>query len=335
MDSLKKVLVTGGAGYVGAALVPRLLADGLTVRVLDLCLYGKDALPRDPHLELVEGDIRDREVVERCVEGMDAVIHLACISNDPSFELDPKLGKSINFDAFEPLVEASVAAGVKRFVYASSSSVYGISDADEVTEDHPLNPLTDYSKFKRDCEPILLSRESKTFAPVVIRPATVCGYSPRLRLDLTVNILTNHAVTNRRIEVFGGSQRRPNIHIADMVELYAMLLSLPAARVSGKTWNAGYQNQTVARIAALVKETVEEEMPGKAPIEVVTTPTDDPRSYHISSERIHRDLGFIPEHTIEDAVADLCAAFEAGKIPRSMEDDVYFNVKRMQRLEMS
>ncbi len=335
MDSMKKVLVTGGAGYVGAALIPRLLADGLTVRVLDLCLYGKDVLPRDPHLELVEGDIRDPEVVKRCVEGMDAVIHLACISNDPSFELDPKLGKSINFDAFEPLVEASVAAGVKRFVYASSSSVYGVSDADEVTEDHPLNPLTDYSKFKRDCEPILLKRQSESFAPVVIRPATVCGYSPRLRLDLTVNILTNHAVTNGEIKVFGGAQRRPNIHIADMVELYAMLLSLPAARVSGKTWNVGYQNQTISRIAALVKETVEEEMPGKKPIEVVTTPTDDPRSYHISSERIHRDLGFIPEHTIEDAVADLCAAFQAGKIPRSMEDDVYFNVKRMQRLEMS
>lgn len=334
MARLNRILVTGGAGYVGAALVPRLLEEGYEVSVLDLCLYGRDALPKNDRLNLVEGDIRDADAVAKAAEGCEGVIHLACISNDPSFELDPKLGKSINFDAFEPLVDACIAAGAKRFVYASSSSVYGVSDAPEVTEDHPLEPLTDYSKYKRDCEPILLSRASDDFAPVVIRPATVCGYSPRLRLDLTVNILTNHAITNRKIEVFGGSQKRPNLHIGDMVDLYVKLMELGAERIRGKTYNAGYQNKTVREIARLVKETVEEQQPDEPPIEIVTTPTDDLRSYHISAQRIYEEIGFVPERTIEDAVTDLCDAFAAGKVPDSMTDDVYFNVQRMQRLEL-
>ena len=332
MDRMKRVLVTGGAGYVGAALVPRLLEDGHHVRVLDLCLYGDDVLEPHERLELVKGDLRDDALVRRCVEGCDAVIHLACISNDPSFELDPGLGKSINFDAFGTLVNASVDAGVRRFVYASSSSVYGISERPNVDEDHPLLPLTDYSKFKRDCEPVLLSRASEEFAPVVIRPATVCGWSRRLRLDLTVNILTNHAVTNRKITVFGGAQKRPNIHIDDMVDLYRLLSSLPAEQIRGRTYNAGYQNHTVSEIAAIVKRVVEAELPELAPIEITTTPTDDNRSYHISSKRISEELGFVPRRSIEDAVRDLCVAFRDGKIPDSMTDDVYFNVKRMQRV---
>lgn len=334
MDRLRRVLVTGGAGYVGAVLVPRLLEDGYEVRVLDLCLYGEDVLPTHPRLELVKGDLREAALVARSVRDQGAVIHLACISNDPSFELDPELGRSINFDAFGPLVEASVDAGVRRFVYASSSSVYGISDQPDVTEAHALNPLTDYSRFKRDCEPILLSRASESFAPVVIRPATVCGYSPRLRLDLTVNILTNHAVTHRRIKVFGGSQRRPNIHIDDIVDLYRRLLELPAETISGGVYNAGYQNHTVAEIAEIVKGVVEAELPELAPIEIVTTDSDDLRSYHICSDKIREELGFSPRRTIEDAVRDLCAAFREGKIPDSMSDDVYFNVERMQRLEL-
>lgn len=335
MARLNRILVTGGAGYVGSALVPRLLGEGYVVNVLDLCLYGRGVLPKkDRRLTVIQGDIRDADAVAKAVEGCDAVIHLACISNDPSFELDPTLGKSINFDAFEPLVDASVKAGVKRFVYASSSSVYGISDATEVTEDHPLEPLTDYSKFKRDCEPILLSRASDDFAPIVIRPATVCGYAPRLRLDLTVNILTNHAVTNRKIKVFGGTQKRPNLHIGDMVDLYVKLMELPAERIRGKTFNAGYQNKAVREIARLVKETIEERQPDAPPIEIETTPTDDLRSYHISAQRIYEELGFVPERTIEDAVSDLVEAFADGRIKDSMTDDVYFNVKRMQRLEM-
>ena len=208
MDSIQTVLVTGGAGYAGAVLVPKLLAGGYRVRVLDLYLYGKQVFDdcRSPMLEEFEGDLRDSAVVARAVSGCDAVIHLACISNDPSFELNPVLGRSINLDAFSPLVKLSREAGVRRFIFASSSSVYGISDSPDVTEDHPLRPLTDYSRFKADCEPILLEHQSPEFTTLVLRPATLCGYSPRQRLDLTVNILTNHAINNRRITVFGGSQ---------------------------------------------------------------------------------------------------------------------------------
>ena len=282
-----------------------------------------------PGLEHDCGDIRDRDLLRRLLPGTDSVIHLACISNDPSFELDPALGRAINFDAFEPLVDASVACGVSRFIYASSSSVYGVSDRPDVTEEHPLEPLTDYSRFKALCEPILLDRRSPSFCPVVIRPATVCGYSPRQRLDLTVNILTNHAVNRGKIRVFGGSQLRPNIHIDDMVRLYQLLLRLPDEEVAGRTYNAGYQNHSVADIAGIVKRVVEQELPERAPIEIETVATDDLRSYHISSERIARELGFTPRRTIEDAVRDLVRAFAAGKLPDPFEDDRYFNVKLM------
>ena len=218
--------------------------------------------------------------------GCDAVIHLACISNDPSFDLNPDLGKSINFDCFRPLVQAAKDAGVKRFIYASSSSVYGIKDEMDVTEDLPLEPLTDYSKYKAMCEDVLEEEREPGFVAVTIRPATVCGYAPRLRLDLTVNILTNHAINNGRITVFGGDQLRPNIHIDDMTELYVMLLDQPDEAIDGKTWNAGYHNLKVRAIADMVREEVGPK------VDIVVTPTDDHRSYHVSSEKIRREIGF-------------------------------------------
>jgi nucleoside-diphosphate-sugar epimerase len=333
MTKLRKVLVTGGAGYVGSILVPQLLREGYSVRVLDLYLFGEhvlDPVRNNPNLEQVHGDIRDLAVVRRAVKGCDAVVHLACISNDPSFDLDPALGRSINFEAFEPLVTLSKASGVRRFVYASSSSVYGVSEVPDVTETHPLVPLTDYSKYKAQCEPILLARQSPQFTTVAVRPATVCGYSPRQRLDLTVNILTNLAVNTGRITVFGGSQMRPNIHIADMVDLYLLLLRVPDEVIAGQVFNAGYQNHTVAEIAETVRQVVQEETTGRDKVEVVTTPTDDLRSYHISSEKIRRVLDFTPRRTIEDAIRDLVSAFKEGKLPNSLSDVRYFNVKTMQ-----
>lgn len=325
-----RVLVTGGAGYVGAVLVPKLLARGYRVRVLDLFLFGDDVLPRHPSLECVKGDIRDAAVLDRALPGCDSVIHLACISNDPSFELDPGLSKSINYDAFEPLVASARRHDVRRFVYASTSSVYGVSDEEDVTEEHPLVPLTDYNKYKGLCEPILLRYQASDFTTVIVRPATICGYSPRLRLDLTVNILTNLAVNRRRITIFGGTQKRPNLHIEDMTDLYGDLLALPAERIAGQVFNAGYQNHTVAELGEMVRRIVLRELPHLAPIEVTTSPSDDLRSYHISSEKIARVLGWKPRRTVEDAVVDLCRAFAAGKVPNALTETRYYNVKTVQ-----
>ena len=328
---MRKVLVTGGAGYVGCVLVPKLLDAGYEVIVYDLMLFGSDGLPAHPNLRVVKGDIRDTESFKQELEGVDSVIHLACISNDTRFELDPDLGKSINYDCFEPMVVASKAAGVRRFIYASTSSVYGVSDAPEVTEEHPLVPLTDYNKFKGLCEPILLHEQSPDFTTVIIRAASVCGYSPRMRFDLTVNILTNHAVNKGKITVFGGKQQRPNIHVDDIAELYVKLLELPDEMIAGETFNAGYQNHTVSELAEMVRKVVEEEIPERAPIQIETTASDDPRSYHVSSRKIAEKLGYVPKRSVEDAVRDLCRAFKAGKLPGSLEDDRYINVKYLKK----
>lgn len=334
---IQQVLVTGGAGYVGAVLVPRLLNKGCRVRVLDLYIFGEhvlDEVKNHPNLEQIKGDIRDQALLREVLRGCDAVIHLACISNDPSFELDPPVGRSINYDAFGPLVRISKERGVRRFIYASSSSVYGISDGENVTEDDPLVPISDYSKYKALCEPILLNQQSSDFTVVVIRPATVCGYSPRQRLDLTVNILTNHAVNLGRITVFGGVQMRPNIHIDDIVDLYLMLLEVPDALIAGKIYNAGYENHTVGGIAYMVRDVVQREVPIRERIEIVRTPSSDHRSYHISSEKIRHELGFVPKRSIEDAVHDLAEALRSGKIPNPMTDIHYYNIKTMQTLNL-
>ncbi len=328
---MKTVLVTGGGGYVGAVLVPKLLERDYNVRVLDLFLWGEDVLPREhPNLQCIKGDIRDQDLLKRALPGSDAVIHLACISNDPSFELNPNLSKSINFDCFEPLVSISKESGVGRFIYASTSSVYGVSDAPQVTEEHPLVPLTDYNKYKGLCEPILLKYQAPSFTTVIIRPATVCGYSPRQRLDLVVNILTNLAVNRRKITILGGAQKRPNLHVDDVAELYVDLLERPEAQIAGKIFNAHRENHTVAQLGGLVHGVVRDELPSIGSIEIETTETNDPRSYHVSSDKIRCELGWQPKHTIEDAVVDLCRAFRDGKLPNSLDDIRYFNVKTIQ-----
>ena len=332
MSDKYTVLVTGGAGYVGAVLVPKLLADGHRVRVIDTYWYGDyvlGAVKSHPHLTEIKADIRDPEALDYALTGCTAVIHLACVSNDPSFELDPALGKSINFDCFPHMVDASIAAGVERFVYASSSSVYGIKETEDVAEDLPLEPLTDYSKYKALCEEVLLDKRRDGFTSVILRPATLCGYSPRQRLDLTVNILTNHAVNRGKITVFGGAQKRPNLHVGDMVDVYLRMLTYDARLIDGEVFNVGYENHSVAALAEMVRQVVDPNL------EIETVPTDDQRSYHISSEKIGRVLGYRPRHTVEDAVRDLVAAFRAGLLPDSMTAPRYFNIKTMQALALA
>lgn len=328
-NKIGRVLVTGGAGYVGSRLVPALLQFGYQVTVLDLYLYGHDVFDgirgHDGLVE-VEGDLRDKTVVDRALEGCDAVVHLACISNDPSFELDPELGKSINLDSFRPLVRAAKRKGVQRFIYASSSSVYGVKTEPTVTEDLVLEPLTDYSRFKADCEIILMAEREPGFAAVVLRPATVCGYAPRLRLDVVVNIFARQAIGERRIMVLGGKQKRPNIHIDDMVDLYIRCLECPADRIDGRIFNAGCDNLPVSEIADVVCGVVGDD------VTVDFSPSNDQRSYHISSEYVRRELGFVPKRSIEDAVRDLNDAFNAGKVPDAATDPKYYNILTMQEL---
>ena len=325
---MKKILVTGGAGYVGVVLTKQLLDKGYSVVVYDAMYFGCK-IEAHPNLQIIEGDVRDTDKFEAAASGVHTVIHLACISNDPSFHLDESLSKTINYDAFEPLVKAAKRQGIKRFIYASSSSVYGVSSHPKVTEEHPLVPLTLYNKFKGLCEPLLFKHQSDDFVCVTIRPATVCGYSPRMRLDLSVNILTNHAVNNGKITVFGGEQLRPNLHINDMCDLYEFLLEAPSEKIAGETFNFGHQNYSIAHIAEMVRDVVMQEFPEKGKIDIVTTKTDDIRSYHICSEKIKQKLGFAPKRTIEQAVQGMCRAYKAGLIPNSMDDESYYNVKTM------
>jgi nucleoside-diphosphate-sugar epimerase len=294
-------------------------------------MYGEDLFDQykaHPRLRQIQGDLRDPVAVHDALWGCDAVIHLACISNDPSFELNPELGKSINYDCFRPLVRAAKAAGVERFIYASSSSVYGIKDDPQVTEDLPLEPLTDYSKFKAMCEEVLAEERAPGFVTCTLRPATVCGYAPRQRLDVVVNILTNQAYNKRRIKVLGSAQKRPNIHVEDMADLYAFLLQQPDEKIDGEIYNAGFENHTLNQLAEMVMRQVGND------IAIDVEPTNDNRSYHVSSEKMRRKLGFEPKHTIEDAIRGLVDAFRDGKLPNSLDDPRYFNIKRMQELSL-
>lgn len=332
MTRLPHIAVTGGAGYVGSALVSLLIERGHEVTVVDLFLYGDDIFDGVAHparLRKVKADIRDAEFVKRALDGVDCVIHLACISNDPSFELDPALGRSINYDAFFGLLSAVRAVGVPRFVYASSSSVYGVRSEPDVREDNPCEPLTDYSRYKLLCEQVLRSEGLGDSEWVILRPATVCGYAPRMRLDLTVNILTVNALARKEIIVYGGRQLRPNINIKDMVDVYGLVVSAPSGRIHGETFNVGYENHSVSEIAAMVQKTV-----GDPAVTIRVEPTVDHRSYHINSDKIAGRLGFRARHTIEDAVRSICDAYRAGKLPNALEDPRYYNIKTMQRVAL-
>lgn len=318
---------------MGSALVPKLLARGHRVTVFDTYWYGesRDVFPSvqgHPALTEVSGDLRDDRLLGDALKGHDAVIHLACVSNDPSFDLDPTLGKSINYDAFRPLLKRVKEARIKRFINASSSSVYGVKSEPAVTEDLPLEPITDYGKYKALCEKVLDEERVPELVTVSVRPASIMGYAARQRLDLTVNIMTTQAVFNKKMTVFGGSQQRPNLHIDDMVDLYLLLLDVPAAQIDGEVFNVNAENETVQGIAERVRRALGSD------ITIETTPTDDLRSYHTSGEKLKQTLGFVPHKKIEDAVQELAAALADGRLPDALTAERYYNVKRMKMLQV-
>jgi nucleoside-diphosphate-sugar epimerase len=325
---VKNILVIGGGGYVGSQLVPRLVSEGFFVTVLDTFWYGTKHLRDSASIKLVEADMRNVDSVQSAVIGQDALIHLACISNDPSFDLDPKLGKSINLDSFLPIVKATNNSEIQRFIYASSSSVYGIKDEERVTEDLALEPLTDYSKFKMQCEELLLDNSREDLVSTVVRPATVCGFSSRQRFDLVVNILTANAIEKRIIKVFGGNQFRPNLHIEDMVDSYVNLLKADANLINREIFNVGGTNLTVRDIAEAIQSVIDPSIP------IDFQDTNDLRSYRVDSSKILNKLGFMPNRSIDDAVMDLKLAFENNKFLNALENPMYTNILRMKELQL-
>tara|TARA_B100000676_G_scaffold308338_1_gene368898 strand:- start:11 stop:973 length:963 start_codon:yes stop_codon:yes gene_type:complete len=308
------IVVTGGCGFVGHALTSSLLELGHRVRVVDAMWFG-NFLPKHENLELIEADIRDFE--ESCFEGIDTVFHLANVANDPCSDLDSKLNWEVNALASMHLVEAAIRKDVRQFVFASSGSVYGVKDEPLVTEDLSLVPISDYNKTKMISERVLLSYAEK-IAVSCIRPATVCGYSPRMRLDLSVNMLTMQALENGKITVFGGEQTRPNIHLRDLVSVYLHVLENPKSMIG--IFNAGFENLSIMQIAERVVSHV--------PAEIIVTKSNDPRSYRLSSQKL-LDTGFKPQSSVEEGILEVIAAYRDGRL--SMEEQC-FNVKTMVRL---
>ena len=331
--NFKSIFITGGAGYCGSRLVPQLLEDGFKVTVFDSLYFGDDFLPKlNKNFKLIKGDIRDTNSLENACKNHDVFIHLACVSNDASFELDENFSTEVNLNAFEPMVKAAKKNRIKRFIYASSSSVYGVSEQKDVTEDHPFLPLTLYNKYKGMCEPILLNQTDNNFEGLIFRPATVCGYAPRQRLDLSVNILTNHAINKNKITIFGGEQLRPNLHIQDYCDFVKLAIQSPTEKIKNQQFNVGYQNLSMTEIGKLVKKVVESEFMDKSDIDLVFTKSDDKRSYHICSDKVKAVLGFQPKYSIEDAVKELCEHFKKGEFKNPFEDDKYYNVQRLKRI---
>ena len=309
------VLVTGGCGYIGSVLTPKLLALGHEVTVVDIMWFG-NYLEGHKNLRVIKKDIRDTDQMP--MAGIDAIIHLANIANDPCGDLNAKLSWEVNTLATMGLVERAIRDQVKLFIYFSSGSVYGVKEEPQVTEDLSLVPISDYNKTKMISERVLLSYKD-SIAVQCVRPATVCGYSPRMRLDVSVNMLTMQALANKKITVFGGKQIRPNIHIQDITDL--VLFFLQKGEKFQGIYNAGFENISIKDIAEKVAEFV--------PAEIVITPSNDPRSYRLNSDKL-LSTGFKPKYNVKYAIKEIIASFKSGKFPNSMDDRRYYNIKTMQ-----
>jgi nucleoside-diphosphate-sugar epimerase len=307
-----KILVTGACGYKGHVLIPKLLNRGYQVVGLDVMWFGNFHEPH-PNLSLVKADVRDVENID--LKGVDAIIHLSSIANDPCGDLDPKLTWEVSALATMQMADKAKRHGVKRFIYASSGSVYGIKDELQVTEELELKPISEYNKTKMVGERVMLSY-SDDMVVQIVRPATVCGYSPRMRLDVSVNMLTMQALSKGKITVFGGAQTRPNIHIDDITDVYLHLLDHP--NVTG-IYNAGFENISILDIAKIVTRHV--------PVEIIVTESNDPRSYRVNSDKLLA-TGFKPKKGIEDAVVEIIAKYRSGDLK---DEDRFYNLKWMEQ----
>jgi nucleoside-diphosphate-sugar epimerase len=307
-----KIFVTGACGYKGSVLVPKLLAAGHEVTALDIMWFGNFLKPH-PKLGVIRGDVRDIEKID--LDGLDAIVHLSSVANDPCGDLDPKLTWEISCLATMQLADKAVRKGVGHFVYASSGSVYGVKEEAQVTEDLELKPISEYNKTKMVAERVLLSYDNKMVVQI-IRPATVCGYSPRMRLDVSVNMLTVQALTKERITVFGGTQIRPNIHIDDITDVYLFMLDHPEHR---GIYNAGFENLSIMDIAQRVLE--------HAPAKIAVTESNDPRSYRVNSDKLLA-TGFRPRKTVDDAIREIVHKYRSGELK---DEDRFHNLKWMQR----
>ena len=328
------LLITGGSGYVGSRLIYKLLDEtDINITNYDVSLFGDKHLPKNKKFFYFKEDITDSKKFSEIINlrEIDIVLHLACISNDPTYELNSQLSKKINYDCFEDLVRVSKENGVNKFIYASTCSVYGISDSPNVTETNELKPITDYNKYKALCEPILQKYLDNNFHGIIIRPATVCGFSEKMRFDLTVNILTNYAINKGFIRVFGGKQSRPNCHIDDMCDLYKMLIMQDITQFNGEVFNAGTENLRILEVAEKVKQVVEERL-NINNIEIRVEESADIRSYMINSDKIKNILGFSFQKTVVNAIEDLCDAFENKKIKDSFSDE-WSNIKVLSKMQ--
>jgi nucleoside-diphosphate-sugar epimerase len=332
---MANILFSGGAGYVGSVLTPKLIRSGHKVVIYDNFYFGNFLPFREPNLEFISADIRNIKSWEQAINlhKIDTVIDFACISNDASFALNENLSTDVNLNAFAPRVEAAIRQKVQKFIFASSSSVYGVSLKDKVIESDPFVPLTLYNRYKGDCEKILFELAKSKMVATAIRPATVCGVSPRMRFDLSVNIFANNTFSKNEIEIFGGDQTRPNIHIEDLSNFYVNLLNAPTVLIDGESFNVGTENLTIRQIAGMSTEVYTELYPNRE-IKIKTIHSDDKRSYRINSDKAKNQLGFDPKFTVRDAIRDIYNAFQSGYFSDRDYSTAYQNVKHLLKLRI-